>query len=58
MALLVEGDVVIERITVSRSEPVTIRVLGPGSLIGEMGLVDKEPLLRRAPRAPMSGVPF
>lgn len=43
MALLVEGDVVIERITVSRSEPVTIRVLGPGSLIGEIGLVDKEP---------------
>jgi CRP-like cAMP-binding protein len=43
MALLVEGDVVIERITVSRTEPVTIRVLGPGSLIGEIGLVDKEP---------------
>ena len=43
MALLVEGDVVVERITVSRTEPVTIRVLGPGSLVGEMGLVDKEP---------------
>ena len=43
MALLIEGDVVVERITVSRTEPVTIRVLGPGSLIGEMGLVDKEP---------------
>jgi CRP-like cAMP-binding protein len=43
MALLVEGDVVVERITVSRTEPVTIRVLGPGSLIGEIGLVDKEP---------------
>jgi len=43
MALLVEGDVVVERITVSRTEPVTIRVLGPGSLIGEVGLVDKEP---------------
>jgi hypothetical protein len=26
MALLVEGDVVIERITVSRSEPVTVRL--------------------------------
>jgi CRP/FNR family transcriptional regulator, cyclic AMP receptor protein len=43
MALLVEGDVVVERITVSRTDPVTIRVLGPGSLIGEIGLVDHEP---------------
>jgi CRP-like cAMP-binding protein len=43
MALLVEGDVVVERITVSRTEPVTVRVLGPGSLVGEVGLIDKEP---------------
>jgi CRP-like cAMP-binding protein len=43
MALLIDGDVVVERVTVSRTEPVTIRVLGPGSLIGEIGLVDKEP---------------
>jgi CRP/FNR family transcriptional regulator, cyclic AMP receptor protein len=43
MALLIEGDVIVERVTVSRTEPVTIRVLGPGSLIGEIGLVDKEP---------------
>jgi CRP/FNR family cyclic AMP-dependent transcriptional regulator len=43
MALLVEGDVVVERITVSPTQPVTIRVLAPGSLIGEIGLVDKEP---------------
>ena len=43
MALLIEGDVVVERVTVSRTEPVTIRVLGPGSLIGEIGLVDREP---------------
>jgi CRP-like cAMP-binding protein len=43
MALLIEGDVVVERITVSRTDPVTIRVLGPGSLVGEMGLVDNEP---------------
>ncbi len=42
MALLIEGDVVVERVTVSRTEPVTIRVLGPGSLIGEIGLVDQE----------------
>ncbi len=43
MALLLEGEVVVESITVSRTEPLTIRVLGPGSLIGEVGLVDKEP---------------
>jgi CRP-like cAMP-binding protein len=43
MALLVEGDVVVERVNVSRTAPVTIRVLGPGSLIGEIGLVDREP---------------
>lgn len=43
MALLVEGDVVVERITVSRTEPVTVRVLGPGSLVGEVGLIDQEP---------------
>jgi CRP/FNR family cyclic AMP-dependent transcriptional regulator len=43
MALLVEGEVIVERITVSRTEPVTIRVLEPGSLIGEMALIDHEP---------------
>lgn len=43
MALLLEGEVVVESITVSRTEPLTIRVLGPGSLIGEVGLVDEEP---------------
>lgn len=43
MALLVEGDVVVERVNISQGEPVTIRVLGPGSLIGEIGLVDSEP---------------
>jgi CRP/FNR family transcriptional regulator, cyclic AMP receptor protein len=42
MVLLLEGEVTVETITVSRSEPVTVTVLGPGSLIGEMGLVDGE----------------
>jgi CRP/FNR family transcriptional regulator, cyclic AMP receptor protein len=40
MVLLLEGEVTVESISVSRSEPVTVTVLGPGSLIGEMGLVD------------------
>ncbi len=43
MALLIEGEVVVERVTTTQGEPVTIRVLGPGSLIGEIGLVDSEP---------------
>ena len=43
MALLLEGEVVVESVTVSRTEPLTIRVLGEGSLVGEVGLVDCEP---------------
>ena len=43
MALLLEGEVVVESVTVSRTAPLTIGVLGPGSLIGEVGLVDREP---------------
>ena len=40
MLLLLEGEVTVENIVVSRHAPVTVNVLGPGSLIGEMGLVD------------------
>ncbi|WP_309678983.1 cyclic nucleotide-binding domain-containing protein [Polaromonas sp.] len=40
MALLLEGEVTVENIVVSRNAPVTVTVLGPGSLIGEMRLVD------------------
>lgn len=43
MALLLEGEVIVESITVSRTEPLTLSVLGPGALVGEVGLVDKEP---------------
>lgn len=40
MVVLIEGEVMVETIVVSRHTPITITVLGPGSLIGEMGLVD------------------
>ena len=40
MLLLLEGEVTVENIVVSRRTPMTVTVLGPGSLIGEMGLVD------------------
>lgn len=43
MVLLLKGEVLVESITVSRTTPVTISVLGPGSLIGEMGLLDTGP---------------
>lgn len=43
MALLIDGDVVVERVTTNAAEPVTVRVMGPGSLIGEIALVDSEP---------------
>jgi len=43
MLLLLEGDVTIESIVVSRTHPITVTVLGPGNLIGEMGLLDGEP---------------
>ncbi len=45
MMLLLEGEVTVESIIVSRHTPVTVTVLEPGSLIGEMGLVDGQPRL-------------
>ena len=43
MLLLLDGEVTIETIVVSRTAPITVSVLGPGSLIGEMGLLDGAP---------------
>ena len=43
MALLLKGDVVVENITVSRDQPTTTAVLGPGCLVGEMGMLDNGP---------------
>ena len=43
LALLLEGEVVVESISVSRTEPVTICVLGAGTLVGEVGLIDRAP---------------
>lgn len=43
MLLLLEGEVTVENIVVSRSDPIIISVLGPGSLIGELGLLDGGP---------------
>jgi CRP/FNR family transcriptional regulator, cyclic AMP receptor protein len=43
MVLVIEGEVTVESIVVSRVAPITVNVIGPGSVIGEMGLVDGEP---------------
>jgi CRP-like cAMP-binding protein len=43
MALLIEGEVIVENIVVDSFSPITTAVLGPGSLVGEMGLLDNGP---------------
>jgi CRP-like cAMP-binding protein len=43
MLLVLDGEVTIETLVVSRTAPITVTVLGPGSLIGEMGLIDGAP---------------
>lgn len=40
MALVVEGEVTVEALNVSRIDAQTINVLGPGHLMGEMSLMD------------------
>ncbi|MDP2678319.1 MAG: cyclic nucleotide-binding domain-containing protein [Rhodoferax sp.] len=43
MVLILEGDVTVESIMVSRVAPTTVTVLGPGSMHGELGLMDGSP---------------
>lgn len=43
MALVIDGDVTVETITVSRTQAMTVTVLGPGSIHGELGLFDGAP---------------
>ena len=40
MVLVLEGEITVETLIARRSDPATVNVLGPGSLIGEMSLVD------------------
>lgn len=42
MVLVLAGEITVEKQQASRGLPVTLKVLGPGSLIGEMALVDGE----------------
>lgn len=40
MVLVLDGEITVENLIARRVNPVTVTVLGPGSLIGEMALVD------------------
>jgi CRP-like cAMP-binding protein len=40
MVLVLDGEITVENVVARRVNPVTVTVLGPGSLIGEMALVD------------------
>lgn len=40
MVLVLDGEITVENLIARRGHPVTVNVLGPGSLIGEMALVD------------------
>lgn len=40
MMLLLDGEVRVETLVVSRTDPIVITLLGRGSLIGELGLLD------------------
>lgn len=43
MVLVLEGEVTVESIVVSRVSPITMSVLGPGSMHGDLGLIDGLP---------------
>ncbi len=43
LMLLLDGEVTVETLVVSRVEPIVITLLGPGSLIGELGMFDGMP---------------
>jgi len=43
MALVLDGEVTVEKSLAVAQESIVVSVLGPGSLIGELGLVDNEP---------------
>lgn len=43
MLLVLEGEATVENQVVSRTQPLVMTIIGPGSLIGEMGLIDGSP---------------
>lgn len=43
LVLVLDGEVTVETIVVSRVSPITVTVLGPGSMHGDLGLIDGLP---------------
>jgi CRP/FNR family transcriptional regulator, cyclic AMP receptor protein len=43
LVLVVDGEVTVETITVSRTDPMTVTVVGHGSIHGELGMLDGSP---------------
>jgi CRP-like cAMP-binding protein len=43
MALLLDGEITVESSAAAAQESMVVSVLGPGSLLGEMGLIDNQP---------------
>ena len=43
MMLLIDGEVTVETLVFSREHPMTVTLLGKGSLIGELAVLDGEP---------------
>lgn len=43
LLMLLEGEATAETVTVSRDKPMTMTVLQPGAVLGEMGLLDGAP---------------
>lgn len=43
MVLVLDGEVTVESIVVSRVSPITVTVAGPGSMHGDLGLIDGLP---------------
>jgi CRP-like cAMP-binding protein len=43
LVLVLEGDVVVDGVAVSRMSPITVTVLGPGSMLGDLGLMNGLP---------------
>jgi CRP/FNR family transcriptional regulator, cyclic AMP receptor protein len=43
MFLVLDGDVTVETVVVARANAIVMSVMGPGSLLGEMGLLDGAP---------------
>jgi CRP/FNR family transcriptional regulator, cyclic AMP receptor protein len=57
MVQVLEGEIAVENQIGHRPNPVTVNILGPGSLVGEMALVDGAARSATCPPAPTCTAP-